>query len=194
MTSTAATTRGDEDREPVSRVPHVLRLARRRTAVESFADRPVPPEAVRSLLECARRSHSAKEAQPWKFVAVQKALSRHRLSEAAFDHPAVRSAPLVIVCCARIHSHVSGTGRPSYPVDLAAATQSMVLAAEDMGLGTAWITGFRESAVRETLAIPEDVPVVAMLAVGYAETRRPLPEREPEEEVVAWEEWDREAR
>lgn len=160
----------------------------------SFADRPVPGEAIRSILDCARHAHSANEAQPWKFVAVQQALTRHRLSTAAFNHPRLRSAPLVIVCCARIHSHVSGTGRPSYPVDVAAAAQSMVLAAEELGLGTCWVTGFREPAVREALGVPDDVPVVAMLAVGYADERRSLPEREPVETVVAWEEWDQEAR
>lgn len=178
----------------MSTTPRVLRLARRRRPVESFSDRPVPGDAVQAMLDCARHAHSANEAQPWKFVAVQQALTRHRLSTAAFNHPHLRSAPLVIVCCARVHSHVSGTGRPSYPVDLAAATQSMVLTAEELGLGTSWITGFREPSVRDALNVPEDVPVVAMLAVGWPEERRERPEREPAQEVVAWEEWDQEAR
>lgn len=193
MKSTAATTPGGEDGEPVTRVPRALRAARSRRPVESFSDRPVPAEAIRHLLECARHAHSANEAQPWRFVVVRQALTVHRLSEAAFNHPGLRSAPLVIVCCARIHSHVSGTGRPSYPVDLAAATQCMVLAAEEMGLGSCWVSGFRESDVREALGVPADVPVVAMLAVGYPEARRERADREPAEKAVAWEEWDRDA-
>ncbi len=159
--------------------------------MESFADRPVPAEAARKLLDSARHAHSANEAQPWRFVAVRRALTVHRLAEAAFNHPRLRSAPLVIVSCARVHSHVSGTGRPSYPADLAAATQCMVLAAEEMGLGTCWVSGFRESDVRAALGVPDDVPVVAMLAVGYPDARRERAEREPAEKVVAWEEWDR---
>lgn len=178
----------------MSTIPRVLRLARRRRPVESFSDRPVPAATVQAVLDCARHAHSANEAQPWKFVAVQQALTRHRLSAAAFNHPLVRSAPLVIVCCARVHSHVSGTGRPSYPADLAAATQSMLLAAEELGLGSCWVTGFREPAVREALNVPDDVPVVAMLALGYADERRERPAREPVEETVAWEQWDQEAK
>lgn len=178
----------------MSHASRVLRLARRRRPVESFSERPVPGDAVQGLLDAARHAPSAKEAQPWRFVVVQEALRRHRLSQAAFHHPLVRSAPLVIAACARVHSHVSGTGRPSYPVDLAAALQNMVLAAEELGLGAAWIRGFRESTVREALDIPADVPVVALLAVGYAEARGELPEREPEEQVVAWEEWERASR
>ena len=70
----------------------------------------------------------------------------------------------------------------------------MVLAAADLGLSSTWITGFREGTVQEALEIPDDVPVVAMLAVGYPEGLEPLPERRPEDEVVSWERWDGERR
>lgn len=133
---------------------------------------------------------SAKEAQPWKFVVVQDALKRHEIATAAFNHPHARTAPVLVLCCARVHSHVSGVGRPSYPVDLAAATQNMVLAAADLGLATSWLTGFREPDVREVAGVPGDVPVVALLALGYPEGLEPLPEREPWDAVVAWESWD----
>lgn len=174
----------------MSQTSRVLNLARNRRPVRGFAERAVPGRAARCILEAARYAPSAKEAQPWRFVAVREALTRHRLAQAAFNHPHLRQAPLVIACCARIHSHVSGTGRPSHPLDLAAATQTMVLTAADLGLSSTWITGFRESTVREALEIPGDVPVVAMLAVGYPEGLEPLPDRRPEEQVVAWERWD----
>lgn len=177
----------------MSQTSRVLNLARNRRPVRSFADRPLPGQAVRCILEAARYAPSAKEAQPWRLVAVREALARHQLARAAFNHPHLRQAPLVVVCCARVHSHVSGTGRPSYPVDLASAVQTMVLTAADLGLATSWITGFREGVVREELEAPDDVPVVAMLAVGYPDGLEPLPERRPVEEVVSLERWDGEA-
>lgn len=168
----------------------VLSLMRNRRPVRRFSDRPVPAEAVDCILECARWAPSAKEAQPWRFLVVSDALTRHRLAAAAFHHPLVRTAPLVIVGCARIHSHVSGTGRPSHPVDLAAATQAMVLAAADLGLAASWIPGFREPAVREALEIPSDVPVISVLAVGFPEGLDALPERRPRREVLRWGRWE----
>lgn len=141
------------------------------------------------MLECARYAPSAREAQPWRFVVVQEALTRHRLAAAAFNHPHVRTAPVVIVCAARIHSHVSGTGRASHPMDVAAAAQSMCLAAADLGLASSWIPGFREPAVRAVLGIPSDVPVPAMVALGYPDGFASLPERRPAEETVGWERW-----
>ncbi len=174
----------------MSQTSRVLNLARNRRPVRSFADRPLPSGAARAILEAARYAPSAREAQPWRFVAVREALTRHRLARAAFNHPHLREAPLVIACCARIHSHVSGTGRESHPVDLAAATQTMLLTAADLGLAASWITGFREDSVREALEIPDGLPVVAMLGVGYADGLEPLPERRPESAVVAWERWE----
>lgn len=178
----------------MSRASRVLSLARNRRPVREFDDRPVPQEVLDCVLECARYAPSAKEAQPWRFVVVREAMTRHRLATAAFHHPHARTAPVLVACCARIHSHVSGTGRSSHPVDLAAATENMVLAAADLGLATSWLTGFRESSVREALEIPDPVPVVAMLALGYPDGLEPLPERVPRGEAVAWERWDEGAR
>ena len=167
----------------------VLSLARNRRPVRRFADRPIPVETLRSVLECARFAPSAKEAQPWRFVVVQDALTRHRIAAGAFNHPHVRTAPVVIACCARVHSHVSGNGRRSFPVDLAAATESMRLAAADVGLASSWITGFREGVLRELLGIPADVPIVALLALGYPDGISALPARLSRRKVFAWDRW-----
>ncbi|MDH3733053.1 MAG: nitroreductase family protein [Gemmatimonadota bacterium] len=171
------------------RVTRLLQLARNRRPVQNFADRPLPMDAVEAILEAARYAPSAREAQPWRFVVVQEALARHRLAQAAFNHPHLRSAPVIVVCCARIHSHVSGSGRPSYPMDLAAATQTMMIAAADLGVYGSWVYGFRESHVRPVVAIPEDVPVLGLLGLGYPDGLANLPERRPREEVIAWDQW-----
>ena len=177
----------------MSSVSRVLSLSRNRQAVRSFSDRPVPQDVITRVLDCARYASSAKEAQPWRFVVVRDALKRHQLAAAAFHNAQVRKAPVVVVGCARVHSHVSGSGYRSHPVDLAAATQAMILGAADMGLGSAWITGYRESMVRELLGIPGDVPVVTLLAFGYADGYAPLPPRRDRTDVVTWERWEAES-
>ncbi len=174
----------------MSRASRVLSLSRNRRPVRRFADRPVPVEVLECVLEAARYAPSAKEAQPWRFVVVLDGRKRQRLATAAFNHPHARTAPALVAVCARVHSHVSGVGRPSWPVDLAAATQSMVLTAADLGLATSWLTGFREADVRATLDVPSEVPVGALLAVGYPDGLEPLTEREAWDRVVAWDAWD----
>jgi nitroreductase len=177
----------------MSRAARVLSLARNRQGIRLFQDRPVPVETIQCALEAACYAPSAKEAQPWRFVVVQDALTRHQIARAAFNHPLVRSAPVLILCCARIHSHVCGNGRISYPIDVAAAAQGLTLAAADLGVGVGWITGFREPELRKLADIPADVPVVAILALGYPASFQPLVERRAASEVIGWEAWDTEA-
>ena len=153
------------------RVTRLLQLVRNRRPVEKFADRPVPTDAIETVLE------------------IQEALARHRIAAAAFHHPHVRTAPVLIAGCARIHSHVTGSGRPSFPLDVSAALQTMMIAAADLGLHASWIYGFRESDVRAVAGIPDDVPVVGLLALGYPDGLVPLPERRPHEETIAWDRW-----
>ncbi|WP_419166528.1 nitroreductase family protein [Candidatus Palauibacter sp.] len=171
------------------RLTRLLHLARNRRRVLRFDDRLVAPDTVEAVLEAARYAPSAREAQPWRFVVVQEALARHRIATAAFNHPHVRLAPVVIVCCARIHSHVSGTGRQSFTGDLAAAIQTMVLTAADLGLQSSWIYGFREPDVRRVVGVPEDVPVVALFCLGFQDGLAELAERRPRDEVIAWDRW-----
>lgn len=173
----------------MSHLSRVFQLLRNRQVVRAYAERAVPPSSLARILDCGRYAPSGRETQPWRFVVVQDVLARHRLAAEAFNNPLVRTAPVVIVACARVHSLVSGSGRPSHPVDVAAAVQSMALAAADLGLAAAWLTGYREPGVREVLGIPSDVPVVALLTIGYADGFAAPAERRPESDVVVWETW-----
>lgn len=174
----------------MSHLSRVHSLSRNRQPVRRFADRPVPGELLDRILDCGRYTVSAGEDQPWRFIVVRNPLTRHRLAEAAFNSEHVKTAPIVIVGCARIHSRISGHGNPAFPADLAAATQSMALAAADMGLQVAWITGYREPIVRSLLGVPPDVPVVTLLSVGYPDGFDRLPKRRPFPEVVSWDRWE----
>ncbi len=173
----------------MSHLSRVFQLLRNRQTVRAYAERPIPAGSLARILDCGRFAPSTRESQPWRFVVVQDAMSRYRLAAEAFNNPLVRSAPVVVVACARIHSLVGGSGHPSHPIDVAAAVQSMALAAADLGLAATWITGYREAGVRNVLEIPADVPVVALLTIGYAEGFGARAERRPEEQVIAWERW-----
>ena len=174
----------------MSHLSRVYSLSRNRKPVRRFADRPVPQELLDRILDCGRYSVSAGEDQPWRFVVVRDPMIRHRLAEAAFHNRLVRSAPIVIAGCARLHSRISGTGKPAHPTDLAAASQAMALCAADLGLQSAWITGFREASVRGILDVPPEVPVVTLLALGYPDGFTRLAERRPIQETVSWDRWE----
>jgi nitroreductase len=66
----------------------------------------------------------------------------------------------------------------------------MALATVDMGLQAVWVTGFREPVVRSLLGVPQDVPIVTILAIGYPDGFERLPPRRQFADVVTWDRWE----
>jgi nitroreductase len=53
---------------------------RQKRAVRTFARHPLPKEAVQAILRAGRRAQSAKNTQPWHFIAIQERAALESLS------------------------------------------------------------------------------------------------------------------
>ena len=168
----------------------VMEAIKKRYSVRSYQDRAVETEKLDSILEAARLAPSASNRQEWRFVVVQDKGIRQRLMQAAKDQAFVGQAPVVIAACAKTDSHVMTCGQQCYPIDVAIAIEHMALKATEEGLGTCWIGAFYEDKVKEILGIPQDIRVVALLALGYPVKLRPNPkDRLRLKEIVMYEGW-----
>src|SRR3989304_953814 len=72
-------------------VAQAIRLKR---AVRSYAARPLPEKAVQAIVLAGRRAQSAKNAQPWHFIAVQERTSLEALSRTGTFAGHLAGAPL----------------------------------------------------------------------------------------------------
>jgi len=138
----------------------VFEAVQKRRSIRAYDSTPVPAEKLERILESARLAPSAANVQPRHFIVVTDKEKRKMLARrfAGF----LSESPAVIVGC--------GDQRASpkwYVVDVAIAMQNMVLTAIGEGLGTCWVGAFDEKQVKEMLKIPENLRVVALLAVGY---------------------------
>ena len=112
-------------------------------------------------MEAGRLAPSAKNIEPWHFIAVTDAEKRKALSGGKWAK-FLSQAPLVIVAC--------GDKKASpdwYAIDVALAVENMVLTAVSEGLGTCCVGSFNEKDVAAVVKIPENFEVLVMLAVGY---------------------------
>ena len=80
-------------------------------------------------------------------------------------------------------------GQLAYPIDTAIAVDHMTLQAVEEGLATCWIGAFDEKKVKEILAIPDNVRVVALLPVGYPSVVQDPTPRKSLDEIVMRERW-----
>ncbi len=72
----------------------------KRRSIRKFKPDPIPEEKIRLLLESARLAPSGTNTQPWRFIIVKDNDTKKKLQEAAHNQRHIKSAPVIIVCCA----------------------------------------------------------------------------------------------
>jgi nitroreductase len=139
----------------------VFEAIQERRSIRNYQDKPVEREKLERILEAGRLAPSAKNVEPWHFIAVTDAQKRKALSAGTWAK-FLSQSPLVIVAC--------GDKKASpdwYAIDVALAVENMVLTAVSEGLGTCCVGSFSEKDVKALLKVPENFEVLVMLAVGY---------------------------
>jgi len=132
----------------------------------------VPQEKLQSLLEAARWAPSCYNEQPWRFIIFDKTKNetawKNALSVLAEPNQVwAKNAPLfILVIAANKFSHNGKINRWSH-YDTGAATLSMVLQADSLGLVSHQMGGFDEGAAQSLFEIPQDYTLMSMLAIGY---------------------------
>ncbi len=78
----------------------VSEAIKKRRSIRKFKPDPIPEEKIRLLLESARLAPSGTNTQPWRFIVVKDDDTKRELQEAAHNQRHIKSAPVIIVCCA----------------------------------------------------------------------------------------------
>lgn len=167
----------------------VMEAIRERHSIRSYEDREVEDKKLNLILEAGRLAPSASNRQEWRYVVVRDKQTRQKLMEAAAGQAFVAQAPVVIACCAESDGHIMRCGQPCYPIDVAISIDHMTLKAVEEGLGTCWVGAFNEAKAKEILAVPQEIRLVELLALGYP-THVPWEKiRKELSEIVKYESW-----
>jgi nitroreductase len=158
-----------------------------RASVRSFRRDDIADVVMDEILEAAIAAPSARNCQDWEFVVVKEQQNKERLAEASGGQGMIREAPVVVVVCSNLKkiSRCGARGESLYSIqDTAAATQNLMLAAWDKGIGSCWVGAFDEGKVRQILVLPEHVRPVAVIPLGYPDEKPVKPERWPLKDFV----------
>jgi nitroreductase len=143
----------------------------------SYADRPVPPEVERRILDAGRLAGSAMNRQPWVFVVVESPEAKERVAQAVYAQDNVRSAGLVIAIA------TPGGGST---LDIGRAMQNMFLVAWNEGV-VSCPNGIKDpDSAASALGLDEGWVPLNIPSFGY-------PWRPFEPESKSAEEWSQEA-
>lgn len=153
----------------------LLDLMESRVSVRHYTDEGIKRETLGKILEAARWAPSAGNMQSWEFIIVNEQKLRDKLSQYAYNQEHVREAPVCIVVLGdrdKARRKYDDRGVDLYMIqETAAAMQNMLLMAENLGLGAAWVGAFDEESVSNLLDIPKKLRPMSIITLGYPKER-----------------------
>ncbi|HEU5003756.1 MAG TPA: nitroreductase family protein [Actinomycetota bacterium] len=170
----------------------VFEAIRARRNVRQFDGRPVPPTDLDRILEAGRLAPSAGNSQPWDFILVT---DRALLEALAGVWQGARHVAASAATIALVAPVLADPGRSAMvEFDLGQVTAHLMLAAAELGVGSAHAAVRDQDLARQILGLPGDRRLAWLIALGYPATRalrpRRHPNRRPLEEIVHLDRWN----
>jgi nitroreductase len=148
-----------------------------RRSIRKYREGTIAPETLETILRAAMSAPSACNQQPWEFVIIDDPDILARVPSELNEHAAMcAGAALAILVC-------GNTSRETCPgnwhLDCAAATQNLLLAVHEAGLGAVWTGVYPDAQLRRAFqaffGLPEEVMPLALVPIG-------IPDEQPEHE------------
>jgi len=166
---------------------NLMEIIKGRRSIRNFLDKEVPDAILNQVLEAVQWSPSWANTQCWEVVVVRKPELKQKLQETmSKGNPATKSiveAPVILGICGKLESSGYYKGQVTtkfgdwFLFDLGLATQSLCLAAHDLGLGTV-ITGlFDHDKAREILQVHAGFELVSLIPLGFPAKGSGAPKR-----------------
>ena len=141
-------------------------LVAERYSVRKFTDEHLPQDTIAKILKAGHLAPTGCNVQPQRILVLNTDESIAKLKNCTKCH---FNAPCAMLIC--YNKDESWTrpydGAQSAPVDAAIVTTHMMLAAQNLGVGTCWVMHFDPAAMRKTFHIPPHIEPLALLVMGY---------------------------
>ena len=149
-----------------------------RRSIRKYSEKNIPEEYYEILLRAAMHAPSGRNRQPWHFIIISDREVLKKLAEVSPSWNMLVEAASAIIICGDMELEDS----ESFIIqDCSAATQNILLAAHELGLGTVWLGVHpREERLKpliKILNIPGHILPVSMVSVGKPDELREQPDR-----------------
>ena len=170
-----------------------LECIKTRRSIRKFLDLPLPRDILTNIVDAGRYAPSSGNLQDWKFVVVLKPDLIKKVAEACLQQYWMESAAAIVIVCSEPEKNkrfYGLRGERLYTIqDCAASAQNILLTAHSLGVGACWVGAFDEDMIKRTFGIPDEVRPQAIIALGYADEKVPVPPKYPIEIVFYFNRW-----
>jgi nitroreductase len=189
---------------------NTLEAIAKRRSIRRFKDEPIPDQVLQAILTAATQAPSSKNRQPWRFVVVsgdrcaemvrvmREGIANMKArgedpgsSEWTADVMAQAPVTVFVFYPHGLHPWLAHSIEQMFQAvvniqSIGAAIQNMLLAAQDLGVGSLWICDVFEAYNELCQWLGEPGQMVAAVSLGYADVSPKAPSRKPLSEVTRW--------
>lgn len=145
-----------------------------RRAIRGYQDKAIPEDALQRIREAVRLAPTGNNRQPFKVLFIRNPAIRQEIATKACHQEFIQQAPILCVVCSHKDDEFNA----------AIATDHLVLAATDEGLGTCWVGWFERDVLTTIISMPEGMAPCILVPMGYAAFTPEMQQRKPLEEIT----------
>lgn len=149
-----------------------------RKSIRKYKDIKIRDEIIEDLLRAAMAAPSAGNEQPWEFIVLRDKEIMKRITEFHPYSTMLLNTDTAIVVCGDVEKE---RFKGYWVQDCSAATENILLAAEEKGLGAVWLGIYpmeeRITPLKELLNLPESVIPLSIIPVGYPDEQKKAEDR-----------------
>lgn len=146
-----------------------------RRSIRQYLDKPVEKEKLELLLKAAMAAPSAMNIKPWEFIVITDRAKLAEIRSALMFGK--HKAPAAIVVCGNLHFFKNPMASQFWVQDCSAATENILLAAVELGLGTVWlgVNPIHNYIKRISIIVqlPDYIKPLNVIYVGYPAEEKP---------------------
>ncbi len=162
----------------------LLEIIKKRRSVRQYTEKSIPKDALLSIIDAGRFAPTARNVQPWEFVAITDKIMLKKIADLAENGRFVsEAAACIAVFC---------TDTKYYLEDGSAATENILLAAANLGIGSCWVAGDKKpycAQISGLLNVPVSLKLVSLVALGFPESEEvfKVAEKRGLDKLLHWE-------
>lgn len=149
-----------------------------RKSIRKYKDIKVSNEVVEELLKAAMAAPSAGNEQPWEFIVLRDKKIMEDITKVHPHSEMLLDADVAIIVCGDEGKEVF---KGFWVQDCSAATENILVAAEDKGLGTVWVGVYPEeervTAIKQLLHLPSNIIPLSIIPIGYPDEQKKATDR-----------------
>ena len=169
----------------------MLTVLHARKSVRSFTGAQVGRTDLDKILRAGMAAPSARNQQPWSFVAITDRKKLDSLSAGLPYTKMLSKAGAAIIVCTE-PERAAGKSKEFAIIDATLAGENILLAIEALGLGAVWTAVYPDAKlmehVRSELGIPKNVIPLNVIPVGVP-TGEDKPKDKYKMEKIHWDKW-----